>query len=348
MKLIVNKKDIIELVRDITWSGDVKEVARKLSFNIYQNKADKNMPKVAINIDSSVTLKNDSGKVIFAGIIKKIDRKAKDKTITYLAYDLLFYINKSKISKVFKNTPQAITKSVCKELGVPVGDLAKISKKIYYPCLDKTGYEAIMIAYSQGSKITGKKYIPLMGNTNKLNVIEKGKYCGVVLQGTYNLEDATYSISSENVINKVKITDKNGKVIKTVKNASSIKKRGTIQAIYKKEDGKNATKEAKKLFHELDKSASVVALGDTRAISGYAIAVQDKNSGLYGLFYIESDSHSITQGKHEMSLTLSFQNTMDYKDLPTDTSKKKKTTKKKKTSKKASSKASSIKATVVK
>lgn len=347
MKLIVNKKNIIELVRDMTWSGDTKEVSRKLNFTIYQNLADKNMPKISIPIDSSVTLKDDNGKVLFVGVIKKIDKKSNDKTLTYLAYDLLFYINKSKISKVFKNTPEAITKSVCKELGVPVGSLAKAGKKIYYPCLDKTGYEAIMIAYSQASNITGKKYIPLM-EKNILTVIEKGKYCGVIIKGTLNLTDATYTVSSENVVNKVKITDKNGKVIKTVKNAASIKKRGTIQAIYKKEDGKNATKNAKKLFHELDRSASVNALGDVRAVSGYAVTIQDKRTGLYGLFYVESDSHQFSQGKHDMSLTLSFVKTMDYKELPTDTSKKKTTKKKKKTSKKTSSKTSSVKATVAK
>ena len=45
--------------------------------------------------------------------------------------------------------------------------------------------------------------------------------------------------------------------------------------------------------------------------------VQESKSGLYGLFYIESDSHTFMDGKHEMSLTLAFENMMDEKELPT-------------------------------
>ena len=34
MQLLTGGKDIIELVREITWSGDTKEVSRKLNFVI--------------------------------------------------------------------------------------------------------------------------------------------------------------------------------------------------------------------------------------------------------------------------------------------------------------------------
>lgn len=175
-----------------------------------------------------------------------------------------------------------------------------------------------MIAYTYAGRTNGNVYIPLIKDINKLCVIKKGQYSGVVVEGTYNLEDATYSITSENVVNQVVITDKNGNTIKTLDDLSSRNKYGTVQKVYKQEDGADATAEAKALFHGIDQTGTILSLGDTRAVSGYSLAVQESKSGLYGLFYIESDSHTFANGKHEMSLTLAFENTMDEKDIPSE------------------------------
>ena len=316
MQLLTNGKNIIQLVKEITWSGDVKEVSRKLNFSIYQNEKDKLMPTVSISVGDDIILKDNSGKVLFGGVIHKVDKKAKDKTITYLAYDLLFYVNKSEISRIFNSTPEQITKSICQELNIPVGNLEQTNVKVYYPAIKKTAYEAIMIAYTQAGYATGNVYMPIIANINKLNVIKKGQYSGVVLEGTYNLEDSTYSVTSENVVNKVVVTDKEGNTLRTLDDIASMNKYGTIQKVYKTEDGKDANTEAKALFHSIDQSGDVTALGDVRAIAGYSLAVQESKSGLYGLFYIDSDSQTFSNGKHEMSLTLNFENTMDEKDLP--------------------------------
>ena len=316
MQLLTGGKDIIQLVREITWSGDTKEVSRKLSFVIYQNEKDKLFPTVNIRNGDDIIFKDDNGKPLFGGVVHKIDRKAQEKTITYLAYDLLFYVNKSEISKIFNSTPEVITKNICSDLNIPIGSIEATNVKVYYPCIKKSAYEAIMIAYTQAGYATGNVYIPLIKDINKLNVIKKGQYSGVVLEGTYNLEDATYSVTSENVVNKVVITDKEGNTTRTLEDITSMNKYSKKKKVYKTQDGKDANTEANALFHGLDQSGSVIALGDTRAVSGYSLAVQESKSGLYGLFYIESDSHTFTNGKHEMTLTLAFENTMDEKELP--------------------------------
>ena len=316
MELLTSGKNIIELVREITWSGDTKEVSRKISFVIYQNELDKLMPLINIKVGSDIIFKDDNGKAIFGGVIKKRDKKSAEKSYTFLAYDLMFHVNKSEISKIFDSTPEAITKNICSDLNIPTGNIEKTNVKVYYPCINKSAYEAIMIAYTQAGYATGNVYMPLMKDINKLCVIKKGQYSGVVLEGTYNLEDSTYSETSENVVNKVVITDKEGNTLKILDDITSMNEHGTTQKVYKSEDGKDATAEAKTLFHGIDQSGSVIALGDVRAISGYSVAVQESKSGLYGLFYIESDTHTFTDGKHEMTLTLAFENTMDEKDLP--------------------------------
>ena len=51
------------------------------------------------------------------------------------------------------------------------------------------------------------------------------------------------------------------------------------------------------------------------AVSGYSIIVQETDTGLYGQFYIESDTHTFSCGKAQMDLTLAFENLMDEKEI---------------------------------
>lgn len=316
MRIIIGGKDVSELIESITWSGDTKQVARKVNFTIAKNRKDKSLSKIAINEGDKIILQTNSKKNIFGGVVFDIDKTASSNVYSYLAYDLMFYVNNSDINKVFDNTPAKITKEICTELGIECGTLASPDIKVYMPCLGKKGYEAIMMAYTEASRKNGKKYIPLMQSIDKLSVIEKGIQCGVVMNGEYNLSDANYKSSLQNLVNKVLITDKNGNVIKTVQDTDSQRKYGTVQSVYKQEDGKDATDEAKNMLKTAELSASINGVpSDYRAVSGYSIVVQEPDTGLYGKFYIESDSHTFTNGKSEMQLTLAFENLMDEKEI---------------------------------
>ncbi len=316
MRVIIEGKDVSELIESITWSGDTKQVARKINFTIVKNRKDKNLSKIVINEGDKIILQTDSKKNLFGGVVFDIDKTSSSNVYTYLAYDLMFYVNNSDINKVFDDTPDKITKEVCAELGVECGTLASPNTKVYMPCLGKKGYEAIMMAYTEASRKNGKKYMPLMQSIDKLSVIEKGTQCGVVMNGDYNLSDANYKSSLQNLVNKVLITDKNGNVVKTVQDTDSQSKYGTVQVVYKQEDGKDATDEAKNMLKTAELSASINGVpSDHRAVSGYSIVVQEPDTGLYGKFYIESDSHTFTNGKSEMQLTLAFENLMDEKEI---------------------------------
>ena len=79
MQLLTGGRNIIELVREISWSGDKKEVARKINFTIYQNEHDSQMPKVSIKVGDDIIMRDDRGKPLFGGVIHKIDRKSQEK-----------------------------------------------------------------------------------------------------------------------------------------------------------------------------------------------------------------------------------------------------------------------------
>lgn len=315
--LKIENKDFSQVVEKITWSGDTKQVARKLVFTIAQRDSDRFFPKATISEGDFVVLEDD-GNTLFGGKIFDVEKSSKSNTFTYTAFDFLFYVQQSEVSRIIDTTAEGCAALVCNDLGITLGAAAATGVNVYFPALGKPGYEVIMMAYTQASKTTGKKYIPLIKNLTEVHVIEKGQLCGAILSGDYNLEDASYKASAQNMVNQVKITDKNGNTVSVVENSSDRDQFGTLQRTYTQEDGKDATTEAKAMLQGVDRSGSATAVpSDVRAVSGYAIIVYDKVSGLYGKFYIESDTHTFENGKHEMQLTLAFSNLMDEKEITT-------------------------------
>ena len=142
---------------------------------------------------------------------------------------------------------------------MPLGSAAKTGISVYMPCLSKKAYEAIMAAYTAASRRNGNKYIPLM-QRDRLQVIVKGTYCGVVLDGSYNLTEATYKSSLQQLVNRVIVTDKDGKTVDTVQDAASRRKYGTVQRVYKQQDDVDNAAEARALLNGLERSGSVTTL----------------------------------------------------------------------------------------
>ncbi|MEY8355263.1 hypothetical protein AALB39_18165 [Lachnospiraceae bacterium 54-53] len=312
-RLLSGSKDLSELVEKITWSGDTRQVARKLTFTIAQKASDIYLPKVDLETGADV-LFLEGETVLFGGIIFDKEKSSSGETVSYSAFDLLFFLNNSQVSRIYDDTAENIAASVCSDLFVTLGSAAATGVRVYMPCFGKTGYEAIMMAYTEASHTTEKPYLPVIKNVNEVHVIEKGEWCGVVLEGTYNLEDTKYQESLEKMVNRVIITDKNGNAVSAVEDPDTLKF-GIVQKVYKQEEGKEAAVEAKAMLQGMERSGSVTALSDDRAVSGYSIAIQDEISGLYGLFFIESDTHTYANGKEEMQLTLAFSNIMDEKEI---------------------------------
>lgn len=314
LKLIIGNQDASELIESIAWSGDTKQVARKLSFTLAQKATDKHIPRIVGDAGTLVEFGVDNN-ILFRGIVQNISRSTSGNTVSYSATDYMWYLMESDISRVFDSTPEVITSQICADLGIPFGGAAATGIKVYVPILGKKAYEGIMMAYTYASRQNGKKYIPLMNKSNQVTVIQKGLESGVLLDGEYNLIDAAYSNSIERMVNKVLITDKSGVVIKSIVDSASTKQFGTIQRVIKQEDGKDATAQAKALLKTFEQSASAAGLSNTGAVSGYSLLIREPYTGLVGRFYIESDTHTFSNGKAEMQLTLAFDNLMDEKEI---------------------------------
>lgn len=313
-------KDITELVTSVTWSGDYKQAARKLEFTVAVSPTDRFLPRPFIGLGYMVKLFTAAGTELFQGYVFFKEKSSNGTEMQITAYDGGVYLLKSKMTKNFKNMfPAQITRVVCEELGIPVGELANPGDYVSFIADNKTLYDIIMTAYTHSAKLDGSKYMPIM-KEGKLHVIRKGIITAnyalspQIEPNTTLISDSTYSESIENMVNRVKIYDDKHNQVGVVENAEWVRNYGVLQDTYTKEEDKNPNTVAKNMLKGVERTASVEGLGNIECIAGRAVKVKEPYTGLTGLFYIDSDEHVFKNGQHTMRLELNFQNMMDTKE----------------------------------
>ncbi len=297
MKLIVNDKDISNLYTTIKWSGDEKQITRKVSFS-YAYKYKSGLTEFIAKVGDTISLFDDNNKKIYLGIIVSVSNTLAGNMVAVESKDLTMYLDKSKaVGGMYKGTPSEITRKVLNEFNIKVGSLAESSEHKEIAAVgDKTIYSVISESY-------GDKYY-IYADEDKISVALKASDMVFVLSGNANISDANYKSSIENMVNIVKILDDKGSVIGEVKNDNDLKF-GIMQEVYKKEKDKDAKKEASLLLKTLENTCSIEsAFGDIKCISGKGVYIIDTVSNLMGKFKITDDTHTFERGNHKMSLGL--------------------------------------------
>jgi hypothetical protein len=309
------KTEISSLVKKLVWSGSYDSIARTLDIDYISSSTDYYVPKYNIPLGTMVLLTDDAGNEVFRGYVFQRERQHSDNVTSLTAYDGAIYLKKNDGYYNFKSmTAESIAAQVCKDLGIQTGTLAETGVTQSKICFGDNTYKIIMMAYTDASKVNGKKYMPIM-MYGKLNVIEKGAVLvDYKLKNGVTLLDSTYAESIENMVNKVSVFDSNGNNVTVLKNADLISKFGQSESILVMSDNQTkaeATNNASKLIKDEERKATVLALGNLKCISGYSIGVQDEYTGLIGKFYIDNDTHTWQEGVYKMTLSLSFENIMD-------------------------------------
>ena len=84
--------------------------------------------------------------------------------------------------------------------------------------------------------------------------------------------------------------------------------------LHTKEKGVNAKKAAQSMLNGVEKKVNAEIInGNIKCTAGAGVRVKDKATGLSGLFWIDSDTHTWEGGRYTMSLELNFKNIMDKK-----------------------------------
>jgi len=304
MIMLAGENDISNLVSSITWSGDKDQIARKLSFSYLHTDQDSNIKSIDIPLGTRIMMYDDSGILKFDGVLLTLEKEENDIKIKLSCQDMAFYL-KSEVYGTYKGTPAQITATVCGEFGVAVGSLADNGKIVEVVSTgEKTIYKVIQTAYEDAG-MDDRIYMDGL----ILCTEEFGAQIAAVLTGDDAITNASYKSSIENMVDQVLILNDKGKYIKALQNEEDIATYGTIRKIYKKSDTKkDADEEAKKLIKSVENSGSISIIAkDYECITGRKVVIMKAGSNIRGLFCIVSDSHSISDGEHKVTLGLDFE-----------------------------------------
>jgi len=308
--------DVTPLLISCTWSGSRTQAARRLQFTFVQDDRDPRIPAVDVECGYTVVGGDDDGNIVFRGNVYNVERDRAAGTVKVLAYDNMFILSRSKLYRKYTDArPENIAAEVCEALGVKVGSLAQTGTPVSFIANGRTGYQIIMAAYTEAKKKTGTIYCALM-NGDALDVVEAGELCGVTLNAAANMTGSEYHESIENLINAVQITDEAGNVGELVADDASIEKYSLFLETLRTQTNKDMRAEALAILdkNKVERSGVVSAIGDYLAVSGKSLVVKD--SLFTGKFFIESDTHTFSDGVHEMRLNLSFEALMLEIELP--------------------------------
>lgn len=313
MKIWHKEKDISNLISSLTWSGSRLQAARKLEFDYVQDDRDANIPQIVINNGETVFGYDDAGSLVFRGNVFDVEKDRKRGSVHIVAFDNLFILTKSRTTRKFTNvTPEAVAAAICAELGIKPGNFAATNTPVSFIADNKTGYEIIMMAYTEAAKTTKQKYFPIMAGEqgDQLDVILKGSLIdGYIADANANMTESVYRESIENMVNRVLVTDEQGNSLNYVTNQEWIDKYSMIQAVYKIDPNKNTQEGANAMLQGPERSGYITVLGDYRVKASYSIQVRDNLFN--GQFWVKADTHTFIDGKHEMKLELEFENLMD-------------------------------------
>ncbi len=311
VEMVIQKKDeskynISSILESATTSGDIKAAGRKCEFSVARS-------KFSIEAGNLAKL-YDANEEVFRGKVLSVQNTSEN-TVKYTALDEGWRLTKSKCSYNFKDkTAAEIAQIVLKDNKFAYGEFAKSKVKMSKVFVNKSVYDIIMTAYTEEAKSSGKKYM-IVVTRQKVSVIEKGvTVLKIGFEEDKNLTNAEYSMSAENIVNRVVITDANGNKL-DVKDKKELQEvYGVIQEIAEQKDKGLSTEEINDKFKDVEKKCSVGGLvTDGTCVAGNAVMVKDTNSGLIGKFYIDSDSQEYSDGIHKTNLTLNFENIMDEK-----------------------------------
>ena len=306
------RQDISRIVRDVTWSGSRIDVARKLEINFTQDDRDPQCPIVNFDNGYTVVAYDEAGKEFFQGNIYRYKRNRAESNVYLVCFDHLHVMKASRLTKEYTDAlPEDIAKEMCQLLGVLAGDIAETGVPVSFVANNKTGYQIIMMAYTEANKQNGKLYQPIM-NSVRLDVVEKGTLIeDYVLDSRVNMINSEYEESIEKIINQVNLLDEQGNIISSERDEESISKYSVFQTTLKSDPNKDMKKEVESIFknNKVERSGHITAIGDYRAVSSYSIQVTD---GIFnGKFWIKQDTHIFKEGQHEMKLELEFENEMN-------------------------------------
>ncbi len=306
-------RNATQLVQSITWGGDIRQCARTLDMPLLSDPMDESVPELPCPMGSGVSL-SVGGKDLFSGYVFSRQRDTGQHTIDLGCVDRGLYLKRNEGHYKFNGqTAEEIARIVCSDFGISVGVLAQTGVRLRRNFPGTSLYQIIQTAYTLAAEATGERYA-IRFRGEKLEVLAKKQdERTLVLEPGSNLLSTTVSESVEDMVNQVAIYNENGVLVSTEKDNEAIRLYGLMQAYLKREKGRDVTAEAKSILDDngVEQKITVTLLGNSGLLAGGSVVMREPVTGLYGLFWIDSDTHTWKNGIYQTKLVLSFRNMMD-------------------------------------
>lgn len=309
-------QDLTQMVTRYTWSGDIKSCSRTLEFDLLCIAGVAEPPKVEVDLGDRVAFYD--AEQLFDGFVFSVRTATNDRTKTVRCFDRGVYLNRSQGYYRFTGTtPQAVARRIAADYGLSLGEIAAANHTFSRSFLGQSLYKILATSYALASAATGEKY-QIGFELDKLTVRVKRQDANtLVLRGGSNLLGASVTESMEQMINRVRIVDQRCNPVATKEDAESIRKYGVLQTVLRQSETSAA--EAQRLLADNGPAQKITVdcVGDTRSITGRMVAVQERHTGLWGLFWIDSDTHTWSSGIYTNKLVLNLRNVMDEQEVGT-------------------------------
>ena len=317
-----NETNIIKLVSAITWSGENGRCGRTLAFSVLSSPTDESVPVADIPLGAGVRLSIDDG-TYFDGYVFTRQKLTESSTIEITCYDRGIYLKRNELTRNYSNSAaEDVTVQLCGEFGVEVGSIAKTNVRLSRNFVGTSIYRIIQTMYTLASRETGEAY-QIRFNGAALDVVVKAvSEETLVIKGGSNLIDAAVTESVEQMITQVAIYGEDDNLVGVVKSEERTKLYGQMQKYIKQVKDEDPKKAAQKLLDDngINQKITVNNLGNLECVTGNAVVIEEPYTGLYGLFWIDADTHTWKNGLYFNRLVLNFRRMMDEQEagsLPT-------------------------------
>ena len=303
--------DATEATSSVKWSGKNESASRSVTVTMLNDRTRNANFKLSPEEGWHCILYDE--KEIFQGIITKIS-ESRGNSMTVTAYDLGIYLSNNKDTFVYEGyTLSEIFIDVCSRYGVPYDSVCSSSA-----CIESivkknsTAYDVLTTAMEEEYKATGIKH-SVVASKGKLSLIERKEHLVEwMIESGRNISAYTYTRSIEKIKTRVKLYSKDNVAVAEEANTALETKIGVFQDSQSTNDDASEGEIyelAKSLLDEQGKpsvSLSVTADGNSELISGRCVYCILKPLDIAASYYIDSDTHTFSGGRHQMSLTLTL------------------------------------------
>lgn len=308
--------EINQLVSSLVWSGSWQDCARQVSLSV--------LPQALAELGGTLYL-TQGGEHCFSGRIVDRQRSSLEQVMNITALDHGLYLKRNSTYLAPRNrTAEDVTQELCNEYQIPTGELVATGVPISRNFLGTSLYQVIQTMYTLAAEQTGKKY-QIRFRANKLEVVEKalGKESLRLVPGS-NLLNCQSKDSIQSMTNRVGVYNDQFQRVATYNSEEGYSALyGLMEQAIKASSYDSPEKVAREILRENGITTTITAdcLGNRKLITGNAVVVHEPITGTNGLFWIQSDQHTLKNGIYRTRVTLDFRNLMDKQDagsMPTE------------------------------